>query len=70
MFNNTWLLQRACEVQVASDASGKPTIAIAEVIAEKSEALLKVQRAGAATGDLEFKAMQRKIDRIDDSYRD
>ena len=70
MFNNTWILQRACEIQVASDASGKATIAIAEAIAHKSEALLKVQRAGAATGELEFKAMQRKIDRIDDSYRD
>jgi ribulose-5-phosphate 4-epimerase/fuculose-1-phosphate aldolase len=70
MFNNTWLLQRACEVQVACDAAGKPTIAIDEAIAQKSEALLKVQRAGAATGELEFKAMQRKIDRIDDSYRD
>jgi ribulose-5-phosphate 4-epimerase/fuculose-1-phosphate aldolase len=70
LFNNTWLLQRACEIQVASDAAGKPTIAIDEVIADKSEALLKVQRAGAATGEMEFSAMQRKIDRIDDSYRD
>ncbi|MGK0500874.1 MAG: ribulose-5-phosphate 4-epimerase/fuculose-1-phosphate aldolase [Oceanicoccus sp.] len=70
MFGNTWVLQRACEIQVASDASGKPVIAISDDIANKTEQLLKVQLSGKAAGELEFNAMLRKIDRIDPSYKD
>lgn len=69
LFLNTWLLQRACEVQLAADSSAKALIPIAADIADKSEQLLAIQRAGAATGELEFKAMVRKIDQIDKSYQ-
>lgn len=69
MFLNTWALQRACEVQVATDSGGKPVIPIADDIANKSEQLLAVQRLGLAVGELEFNAMVRKIDTIDCSYR-
>jgi ribulose-5-phosphate 4-epimerase/fuculose-1-phosphate aldolase len=70
MFMNMWLLQRACEIQIATDATGKPNIPIAEEIGEKSEALLTIQMAGNPTGVLEFDAMVRKIDLIDSSYKD
>jgi ribulose-5-phosphate 4-epimerase/fuculose-1-phosphate aldolase len=70
MFLNMWLLQRACEIQVATDATGKPNIPISEEIGEKSEALLKIQMAGNPTGELEFNAMVRKVDQIDSSYKD
>ena len=70
MFLNMWLLQRACEIQVATDATGKPNIPISEDIGEKSEALLKIQMAGNPTGELEFNAMVRKVDQIDSSYKD
>ena len=69
MFLNTWALQRACEIQVAADSCGNPVIPIDNKIANKSAQLLKVQRAGSAVGELEFKAMQRIIDKLDDSYR-
>ncbi len=68
-FMNIWLLQRACEIQMATDMSGKPNIAIGEDIAKRSEELIKIQSAGAGYGVLEFNAMVRKIDKLDDSYK-
>ncbi|WP_317930695.1 class II aldolase/adducin family protein [Halioxenophilus sp. WMMB6] len=70
MFSNLWILQRACEIQVAADSSGRPLIPIADDIADKSFELLSIQTAGAPSGALEFSAMQRIVDRIDSSYRD
>jgi ribulose-5-phosphate 4-epimerase/fuculose-1-phosphate aldolase len=69
MFLNTWALQRACEIQVATGVSGKPVIAISDEIANKSKQLLKIQRASAAVGELEFSALLRKIEQIDRSYK-
>ncbi|PCI67320.1 MAG: class II aldolase [Gammaproteobacteria bacterium] len=70
MFINMWLLQRSCEIQVASDATGKQSIPIDLEVAQKSEALLKIQMSGKEQGELEFNAMVRKIDAIDTSYKD
>lgn len=70
MFINTWALQRACEIQLATDMAGKPVIAISDEIANKSEALLKIQREGSAIGEMEFKAYLRKLDAVDTAYRD
>jgi len=69
MFMNMWLLQRACEIQIASDSTGKPSIDITEEIGEKSAALLKIQMAGNPSGELEFNAMVRKVNAIDSSYK-
>ncbi len=69
MFINTWVLQRACEIQHATDMVGKPNIPIAQYIADKSEQLLNIQQAGMEMGVLEFNAMVRKIDTIDNSYK-
>ena len=69
-FLNTWILQRSCEIQAAVDMSGKPNIPIAREIADKSEELLKIQMDGNEVGVLEFNAMCRMVDRIDDSYKD
>ena len=73
MFLNMSTLQRACEIQVSVDQTGRPIVPISTDIAEKTEQLLKLQMAnsgGVAPGQLEFAAMQRLIDREDDSYRD
>lgn len=70
MFMNLWLLQRACEIQSAVDATGKPCLPISDEIAAKSLELIKIQTSGMPMGELEFAAMVRKIDRIDTSYRD
>jgi ribulose-5-phosphate 4-epimerase/fuculose-1-phosphate aldolase len=67
-FNLMWLVQRACEVQVASQALGA-----LQPITEKAlegcvrDSLNFNPKFGA--GEDSFAAMQRLIDRIDPSYR-
>ena len=70
MFSALWLLQRACEIQVAADSTGRKLIPIADSIAEKSGELLAIQTAGAPGGELEFNAFARIIDKIDPTYKD
>jgi ribulose-5-phosphate 4-epimerase/fuculose-1-phosphate aldolase len=67
-FNLMWLVQRACEVQVASQALG-----MLQPITEKAlegcvrDSLNFNPKFGA--GEDSFAAMQRLIDRLDPSYR-
>ena len=73
MFLNMTLLQRSCEIQVIADSTGKPLIPVAEEIGQMTEQLLKIQMQHSpdgAAGQLEFNAMRRLVDRIDDSYND
>lgn len=72
MFMNLWLLQRACEIQTSTDQSGKPLVPVSQDIAERTASLLEKQMAaqGGVSGAFEFAALQRLIDRDDDSYRD
>ncbi len=73
MFFNMVALQRSCEIQVSVDQTGRPIVPVSVEIAEKTEQLLKLQMAsmgGQAAGELEFAAMQRLVDREDDSYKD
>ena len=71
MFIRMTMLQRSCEIQVSVDMTGKAVVAITpEVIARTGE-LLKVQMSlsnDEPIGQLEFNAMRRLIDKIDDSY--
>ncbi|MEZ5701251.1 MAG: class II aldolase/adducin family protein [Burkholderiaceae bacterium] len=63
-----WTLQRACEIQAATLAMGKP-IEVPEAIAAKCtrDALQFDPRHGA--GRDVFNALVRQVDRIDTSYR-
>ncbi len=63
-----WLLQRACEVQLATLAMGQPRM-IPEAIQRKctADSLQFNPRFGA--GQDVFDALTRQIDRIDPSYR-
>lgn len=73
MFFNMTAIQRSCEIQVSVDQAGRPIVPVSVDIAEKTEQLLELQMAsmgGKAPGELEFAAMQRLVDREDDSYRD
>lgn len=73
MFLNMVTLQRSCEIQVSVDQAGRPIVPISIAIAEKTEQLLKLQMSSmgnAIPGELEFTAMQRLVDREDDSYKD
>ena len=72
MFMNMALLDRSCEIQVAVDQTGKAVVPVDESIGQMTEKLLELQMANTAVpnGQLEFDALQRLVDREDDSYRD
>ncbi len=63
-----WTLQRACEIQVAQAALG-PAISIPEDVVSKTtgDALQWDARFGA--GQDVFDALVRRVDRIDDTYK-
>lgn len=68
-FLKHWMLQRACEVQLATMAAG-PAIEIApEVLAVHQRDLSQIQIPGG-TGKADFDAMVRLVDRKDRSWRD
>ena len=68
-FGLMWLLQRACEVQLATLAMGQPR-AIAQPVLQGCvrDSLQFDTRFGA--GQDAFDALQRIVDRVDPSYRD
>lgn len=68
-FLTHWLLQRACEIQVAAGAAGTPVDISAEVIAVHQRDLSAVQLP-VGPGVPDFQTMVRRIDRIDRSWRD
>jgi len=73
MFLLMQTLQRACEIQVSVDMTGKPVVPVSEEIARKSAELIQIQMAGSGSklnGEVEFAAMQRLVDKVDDSYKD
>ena len=69
MLHTQWALQRACEVQLATHAMGKPIIVPDEVIAVHQRDQAAGQPPGGM-GDAGFEAWKRQIDRIDRSWRD
>src|SRR3546814_5641940 len=68
-FLTQWLLQRACEIQVATGAAGTPVDIPPEVIAVHQRDLSGVQLP-TGPGVPDFEALVRKIDRIDPRWRD
>lgn len=68
-FLTHWMLQRACEIQVATGAAGTPVELPEEVIAIHQRDLHGMQLpVGAGVPD--FQAMVRRIDLIDPGWRD
>jgi len=68
-FFNMWGLQRSCDIQVATDSCGGKINPVADSVLQKTEKLLQLQHGGAPSGQLEFDAMVRMIDKKDDSYK-
>ncbi|MCK0530299.1 class II aldolase/adducin family protein [Sphingobium agri] len=63
-----WMLQRACEIQVATGAAGTPIDIPEEVIAVHQRDIGEVQLP-VGPGVPDFQAMVRLIDRIDPSWK-
>jgi hypothetical protein len=68
-FLQQWLLQRACEIQVATGSAGTPVEIPPEVIAVHQRDLEGVQLP-VGPGVPDFEAMVRLIDRKDKSWQD
>ncbi|MDA8734726.1 class II aldolase/adducin family protein [Porticoccaceae bacterium] len=69
-FQNLWAMERACQVQVTTDSTGRPNIPVGPEILAKSEQLMAMQAMGGPSGELEFEALTRLIEKIDPSYKD
>lgn len=65
-----WSLQRACEVQLATMAAGRPLVVSDEVIKVHQRDLHESQVPGTQPGQADFDAWVRVIDKIDRSWRD
>ena len=68
-FRNLWVLQRACEVQLAAHAAGVAVIPIGAEAVKASQGARDDFEAAEPPGAREFAALVREIDRIDPSYR-
>lgn len=64
-----WSFQRACEIQLATMAAGKPIVVPDDVIAVHQRDLSQTMLPGGP-GAADFAAHVRKVDRIDRSWRD
>ena len=70
IFITHWSLQRACEVQLATMAAGKPIVVSDEVVAVHLRDLHEGGIPGTLPGATDFAAWTRQIDKIDRSWRD
>lgn len=68
-FIKYWVLQRACEIQLATMSTGAPIIVGNDVIAVHQRDIYQTAIPGGS-GRAEFDAMVRRVDRIDTSWRD
>ena len=69
IFLTHWALQRACEIQLATMAAGKPIRIPDEVVAVHQRDIGQVRLPGGP-GAPDFAAWVRKADKIDRSWRD
>lgn len=68
MFVQSWALQRACEIQVATHAMGKPVLIPDSVISVHQRDLHQAQAPGGP-GFADFHAWKRVVERKDDSWK-
>lgn len=68
MFVKMWALQRACEIQVATLGMGGPQPVPQDVV-DVHQRDLSVMAGQGGAGLFDFEAWKRRIDRIDDSWR-
>jgi len=68
MFVKIWALQRACEIQIATLSQGKAQVVEQDVV-DVHQRDLSVMASQGGAGVFDFEAWKRKVDRIDDSWR-
>lgn len=69
-FLNLYCLERACQVQLDAMATGQPLVIPADDVVERSARQMhEFAECAADTGQLEFDALVRLMDKKDDSFR-
>lgn len=69
-FLRMWTLERACEIQQAAQSSGRPLIELSADVLERSANAPRQLEPGEPTDRKLFAALVRRIDAIDQSYRE
>jgi len=70
-FLRLYLLEKACRIQVDTGAAGTPSDIPEPIAAESSRQMdvFSARETNEGQGALEFEALMRRMDRLDDSYR-
>lgn len=68
MFLTMWSLQRACEIQVATLAMGKPVM-VSQAVVDVHQRDLAVMQGQGGAGLFDFEAWKRKVTKIDPSWQ-
>ena len=68
-FLRLYRLERACQTQLDAAAAGELNLLDDEVARKSGRDVNRFMESSEDYGELEFAALLRKIDRIDDSYR-
>jgi ribulose-5-phosphate 4-epimerase/fuculose-1-phosphate aldolase len=68
-FLRMWTLERACQIQHAAQATGRPLIELPADVLERSSKMSRELNPGDPTDQKLFAALLRRIDAIDQSYR-
>jgi ribulose-5-phosphate 4-epimerase/fuculose-1-phosphate aldolase len=64
-----WTLERACQIQCAAQATGRPLIELPTDVLERSARITRELEPGEPTDVKLFAALVRRVDAIDPSYR-
>ena len=64
-----WMVQRACEIQLAAQSGGAPTLSASPEAIRVSQQGRDKFNEKHPRGQLEFEALIREIDKIDESYK-
>lgn len=68
-FLRMWTIERACQIQQAAQATGQPLIALPAEVLERTSNMPRQLEPGDPTDHKLFAALMRRVDAIDQSYR-
>ncbi len=70
-FQRLWTMQRACDVQVMAQQTGRPLIPLAPSVIARSQSVMdELEGSGKPAEDQVFDALVRDVDQVDPSWRD
>jgi ribulose-5-phosphate 4-epimerase/fuculose-1-phosphate aldolase len=65
-----WTLERACQIQCAAQATGRPLVPIPGDVLERAARITRQLEPGEPTDVKLFAALKRRVDAVDRGYRD